>query len=1669
MIIAPSNFLMKKNNLLFLFVLATINLVSQNVDQFSGGFNYQLPIFSVPSSKGDAVSLTAGYGAGIQVGQPSSEIGLGWGISAGGAITRQVSGIPDDCNGCRLFNEKTKVFDVHNGIMYGATQADLYSSTKNLDSMYFNFPNYDSYNVSGPGISGGMTPNLFRYLSFKKNSSTGEYSHDASRSYDFSTSKVNFMFNGDFADTLISRHYPQSPVTNSTPVQYPLDNISGYVYSDQTAYLGKKVTTGGALAAENYNPTTNRLATTNFVEYALDGSGLISSFKITNSSGYIYRYTIPVYVNYSITQKYPLQYDYASPVYIPANSNGASKTIVTPPSAGSGEYYATSTYASGNPLVEYKQNMKYAYQWLLTSVTGPDYVDSNSNGVVDSGDNGYWVLYNYALWTSDKTTRYPAVGYDFYYGIDENTKDYPLVNSNKISSKSGIATIVSREIYYLKSIQTSSHSALFIRDVRNDEVSSKSGFYSSNCDEYRINNSSTITGWCGTLTSDNGTAADYSETGVAVGTIAQQKTIYTPGASSVTLNFTALQLFRRSTDNKSDEIWIYNGVGTGTLATLKLRSSGATVSQPLTDASSSILNNEIYIDNYNGSAFTVTQVKYGATPTRGSLYNAPRYYQFTWKAWGKPQPELKLTKILLMKNDKVSALPALTNINTSNYSNFDFTGTNTANFYNEDWYNTNYTASIKSKILKSVSFIQDYSLAKNYHRNVNMDGYKNNTLTQPKDVLFSTTAQSSLTGKLTLNKIVFYELQNEQVNPSVLFDYNSSDNNDNPNYDPRKVDYWGYYKNDITINGYSGYTTSTSKDYTDAWSLRKITNPLGGVTEIIYESNSYNRVLTGKGSFRGPSYIYPIKTAQLGGGSYSFDLTFEEGTSLPSELSGFLSTTPTGTKKQVFMGFSANSSSSGSDAVSVLGNISGSSYSSGLFSVNLSNLASHSNYIYTYNSSSPIYYTDNGSVLFEMPVGTIAYGGGPRVKQVKNYNTSQEVYVTDYTYENGVATEEMDRFQYPQLRIDRRFSNSEYINYKLTPYGGEKHSLGATIGYSRVTTKNLGRINQSNGAIVSEFITCDFDSTVLFGLITPNFAPNIASNTRTIPCNSALVNMSYTVCSTNPTLTDTTIYIEVIDKFSPFWGLLKTNKVYDVNNNLISTTVNDYGNTDQGAIVENFIFTERPKEAQIPYQCTPGTGYPNYDALACCYCNYVYEKKYVSILRQYPAVLIQSTTNGMGTNTVSKTLRRDEVSGEITESLVTGQNGSVAYTSKIPAFRISNYSAMGPKSINPSNDNVLNNEAFVFATLDTNLVTNFSSNKNFFSAGVSIYNKSINIRTYNSSTNIFNNNSTSLNFWVNNSGYSWIGDNTSIDNYGLYKRAQLTSNPFNYSSPSSSSALWRLGIETTLLDSRYRSVEERNAFNRFSSNKFGYNGDYLIAQASNSNYNSFTFSGFEGYIPNTSNNYLDGELLMNAGTSSLVDNTVVTPHTGYKSVSVNGTGPMYKATYSTNGTYETGVMRGRIYRALVWVHVSSPATAKIKITVDGTSGGVAYNQTVSMQANDANAVTIGNWKLLKVDIKVPADYTSTGGTNNDVRVVLESTSGVAYFDDLLFYPVEGSASGKVYDPDTGRILFDITPSGYATGYIYDAAGRILEIWQEIPGSGYKKIKRNQYNLARGLN
>lgn len=319
------------------------------------------------------------------------------------------------------------------------------NTTTELASNNPTYVSYDQYDISAQGITASMTPYIFdngllhnsfsdiddqiivngiqRHIEglwyYKKN--------DFEKFIDnpLEDKRIHFQINNE----LSSYYNSTSLATNLWEYSNSFNGIEEFA---NTVTVPETVSNQGYVANKNRlkqssyieSYTNNELINnpilifnTNIDRSNIDKNG-IGAFKITVADGKIYHYLIPVYQKekFSKTAMYKDNID---------------------------EKYS-----------EQQSLSPYATHWLLTAITGPDYIDVNGNNELDQNDYGYWVKFDYGKWSDGYSWRIPSSGYT--YG--SNSKSYSW----------GV-----KDLYYLNSIKTRTHTAFFVKEDRQDYNSIK--------------------------------------------------------------------------------------------------------------------------------------------------------------------------------------------------------------------------------------------------------------------------------------------------------------------------------------------------------------------------------------------------------------------------------------------------------------------------------------------------------------------------------------------------------------------------------------------------------------------------------------------------------------------------------------------------------------------------------------------------------------------------------------------------------------------------------------------------------------------------------------------------------------------------------------------------------------------------------------------------------------------------------------------------------------------------------------------------------------------------------------------------------------------------------------------------------------------------------------------
>lgn len=343
---------------------------------------------------------------------------------------------------------------------------DYRSITNNLV-----LPSYDNYSVTAQGLSGSLNPyfhtelNLSArgngeqsgsdnfYVSYLNHSKEEYYSSlesglDVNR---YATRKINFTLNNaynsflryDRGDFFISSYGGNPTLPHANNDGYTLANFK----TSRGKYRNRNSLNNRQRKREGHNIRTY---TNKEIRESFSNRGISNLPNFKEAKG-INRANKKVFQDnglgaYSITTPDGKTYHYSLPVY---NFESYYKNF-------------KNRYNENKNFFEIKKTKPYATHWLLTAITGPDYVD-DGDGKISKNDLGYWVEFEYGKWSDGYLWRTPNGRYEEHED-EEGNKTYSYSWGRK-------------QLYYLDAIRTRTHTALFVKDLRKDAVSPRKNHY----------------------------------------------------------------------------------------------------------------------------------------------------------------------------------------------------------------------------------------------------------------------------------------------------------------------------------------------------------------------------------------------------------------------------------------------------------------------------------------------------------------------------------------------------------------------------------------------------------------------------------------------------------------------------------------------------------------------------------------------------------------------------------------------------------------------------------------------------------------------------------------------------------------------------------------------------------------------------------------------------------------------------------------------------------------------------------------------------------------------------------------------------------------------------------------------------------------------------------------
>lgn len=335
----------------------------------------------------------------------------------------------DSCSGGIRSNTVRGNMDVY---QFPLSQVSFYQEDENN----IIFPNFDNFNITAQGLSGTMSHKYFENGSLfgvVKELTELDLSYRVARDLFFTFENTsNFYIENNFS-TYLGISPASFNTANNLPVigdYHATSNPSGMPRRKVSNFV-EYFTNDQIHNYDNPNYSTKFLRgyiePSQFSEVSNPEPDGIGAFAITNSEGKTYHYSIPVYNHVISTRN----------IGGIKEENGAPKE-------------------ERNAYFERLQDTPYATHWLLTAVTGPDYIDMNNNHKVDNGDYGYWVELDYGKWSEAYGWKTP---YGEEYAFSKDDDDFK-------SQTKGF-----KEIWYLDAIKTRTHTAIFSKSLRSDDLS----------------------------------------------------------------------------------------------------------------------------------------------------------------------------------------------------------------------------------------------------------------------------------------------------------------------------------------------------------------------------------------------------------------------------------------------------------------------------------------------------------------------------------------------------------------------------------------------------------------------------------------------------------------------------------------------------------------------------------------------------------------------------------------------------------------------------------------------------------------------------------------------------------------------------------------------------------------------------------------------------------------------------------------------------------------------------------------------------------------------------------------------------------------------------------------------------------------------------------------------
>lgn len=119
---------------------------------------------------------------------------------------------------------------------------------------------------------------------------------------------------------------------------------------------------------------------------------------------------------------------------------------------------------------------------------------------------------------------------------------------------------------------------------------------------------------------------------------------------------------------------------------------------------------------------------------------------------------------------------------------------------------------------------------------------------------------------------------------------------------------------------------------------------------------------------------------------------------------------------------------------------------------------------------------------------------------------------------------------------------------------------------------------------------------------------------------------------------------------------------------------------------------------------------------------------------------------------------------------------------------------------------------------------------------------------------------------------------------------------------------------------------------------------------------------------------------------------------------------------------------------------------------------IDYVNASQVNVLSPQGVIIDGWQRIEGLIEIPVSATN-------MSIKLKSNGGDVFFDDIRFFPKDGSMMSYVYDPVSLRLMAQLDERNYATFYEYDEEGKLIRVKKETE-RGIMTIQENRENIIK---